>query len=470
MKKSIFVLAVFLAATSSNAQELMGLLGSNYSGTSGFFINPASSTGNLVQKEVGISAYDFGFSNSFVGLKNTLFSDLKAGKIQSPFGQNYLSDTYATGGVDGVSSINLNMSYHGPSYLKSVKDKFGFGFFTRTRTYFNINTIDNDFLKQLKEGAKFSPLYLKNLTDNSFDFQAMNWKEFGVNFSMKALEVGSHYLKVGVNAKLLIGGPAFYFRSNRFDYSFINDTLLRVNSASLEYGHTNLSDPAGMSNNLITNFRTRVANLSFADLNIGADIGAVYEWRPGTKDNKKGVEGYRLRVGASLMDIGSIVYNNNISSNSYRTSDTVDINLNNVASLDIAKLDTQFNRSFQYGIPNSSFSMRLPTAFSLQVDYKVVKRFYLNFSAYMPVVLNGYGVQAIQRFTLTPRFETKNFEVAMPLTTNNYDKSTIGMVLRVKGFWLGTNDLLTLARFQDQQTISLYFGVKSQIKKLKPTN
>jgi len=459
MKYPFFALFALLSS-GLLAQEFLGISQSRYAGIQGVYANPAFSTLNQMKREIGGVGYEFAFSNNFMGINGTLLNDLRSLTIYtSSFRDSYTYDNYSPT-APGQSNFLLNTSIQGPSFTtRLLKERAGFSIYTRRRSYFNVNNIDNAFFKQIYEGFKYQPLQNVNLQDNNFEFQFMSWKEIAANFSLRVLNIDRHRLVVGITPKFILGGNAIYLKSNGFNYSVLNDSTIRVRSANLEFSHS-----SGFSLPKI-NFTSPFSQI-LQDLGQSPgtgycfDLGAFYEFK-----TSKNADVYRLRVGASLTDLGSIRYQESIFSRDFYLQDSATISLNDFKSLDVNKIDTSFINNFLSKPPAEYFSMRLPTAFQLTADFRLNRWMYVAGSAFLPfdVPERFGGVKQIRRFTVTPHLEFEQVSIMLPYSSNNYDQANLGFAFRAKGMWIGTNDFLTLFGSNRQQSLSFFIATKFPI-------
>ena len=455
-----FFLLFSVLSTGVFAQEFLGISQSRYAGIQGVYANPAFSTLNQMKREIGSLGYEFAFSNNFMGINGTLLNDLRSLTIYtSSFRDSYTYDNYSPT-APGQSNFIMNSSIQGPSFTtRLLKERAGFSIYTRRRSYFNVNNIDNAFFKQIYEGFKYKPLQNVDLKDDQFEFQFMNWTEIAANFSLRVLNVDRHRLVVGATPKFILGGNAIYLKSSDFNYTVLNDSSIRVRSAGLEFSHS-----SGFSMPKIgigSPFSQIFQDLSQSPgTGYCFDVGAFYEFK-----TSKNSDVYRLRVGASLTDAGAIRYKESIFSRDFYLQDSATINLNDFKTLNVNKIDTSFITNFLSKPPAEYFSMRLPTAFQLTADFRLNRWMYVAGSAFLPMDVPERfgGVKQIRRFSVTPHLEFEQISIMLPYSSNNYDQANLGFAFRAKGMWIGTNDLLTLFGSNRQQSLSFYVATKFPI-------
>jgi Family of unknown function (DUF5723) len=458
--KHFFLFILIFTSTGAFSQEFLGISQSRYAGIQGVYANPAFSTLNMMKREIGGGGYEFAFSNNFMGINGTLLNDLRSLTIYtSSFRDAYTYDNYSAS-TPGQSNFLLNTSIQGPSFTTRIlKGRAGFSIYTRRRSYFNVNNIDNAFFKQIYEGFKYQPLQNVSLEDDHFEFQYMSWKEIAANFSLRVLNLDRHRLVVGITPKLILGGNAIFLKSSDFNYTVLNDSTIRVRSAGLEFSHS--SGFALPKIGIGTPFSQLLQDLGQSPgTGYCFDVGAFYEFK-----TSKNADVYRLRIGASLTDAGSIRYKESIFSRDFYLQDSATISLNDFKSINVGKIDTSFMSNFLSKPPAEYFSMRLPTAFQLTADFRLNRWMYVAGSAFLPfdVPERFGGVKQIRRFTVTPHLEFQQVSIMLPYSSNNYDQANLGLAFRAKGMWIGTNDLLTLFGSDRQQSLSFYIATKFPI-------
>jgi hypothetical protein len=287
----------------------------------------------------------------------------------------------------------------------------------------------------------------------------MAWGELGGTYGRKLYEKrDKDYLAAAITVKLLLGFDAAYSNLTDFDYLVPSNDTLIVNSATGEYGHS-LSDG---ENTLGKPFRIRGYGGGF-------DIGFTY-YRGrvhGAGDCNQTAEirkKYNYRLGLSLIDFGVVHFSNNAKVFSFDNSSTLWPGIDTVKFNSIMALDTAISNHF-YGDPYqsqsaSSFSIFTPAAVSLQFDYCVMPKIYVNATWVQATPLNDMSVVRASQFSITPRYETRKFEAALPFTVYEYKHPHLGVAVRYLYFVLGTDRLGSFTGLWDTTGYDLYFGIK----------
>ena len=102
----------------------------------------------------------------------------------------------------------------------------------------------------------------------------------------------------------------------------------------------------------------------------------------------------------------------------------------------------------------------LPVAMSGQFDYSVTPNVYVNASIIQRIYFSKYEIQRPNQVAVTPRYEKRNWEVAMPYSLYNYKYSRIGLAGRYKWIVLGTDKLGAFLGTNDLTGFDFYFGFK----------
>ena len=470
LKKLLLVCAFSATVFSINAQDNLAFSASNFGGVQSFQLNPALAVSGRSKVDIQLFNFELGLANNFLGIRSNLYKDAFKFNFNAAFDSAYLYDTYdpnVTKEVNLVNYIKVGL----PGFSMKVGDKFSVGLFGNIRSFTNINKMDSRFAKQLFEEINYTQLYNQKLQDNSFEVSIFNWAEVGVNFGMKLMETTKHKLFVGANIKYLQGINSAYINSNKFNYKTVDDTTMVVYDTEFKYGHSKAF------NEYTDKTTIAIMGQSIRDFfrdgsNFSADLGAVYELNLDKdisllpKSKNSGPGSYSLRFAASIVDIGKVKFENGQYSRSFSLTDSVVLDLTNFNFNNLPNLDSTLESTFAHSTAGSHYYMRLPTALNLNVDYNLGWNIYVNAGAYLPFNTNEdlMGARNIRRFSITPRFETKFFELAIPFTTNNYDKSTLGIALRAYCFSIGSNDIGTLLFNKTQKTFSAYFGLRIPLK------
>ena len=119
---------------------------------------------------------------------------------------------------------------------------------------------------------------------------------------------------------------------------------------------------------------------------------------------------------------------------------------------------------------SDKFTIKLPTALSLQVDVNIVKGLYVNLTTFTGLH-QGFGESGnshyMSNYSITPRYEHKWFSVALPVQYNEFQKVNVGLGVRAAFVYFGISNLFT-GVFEDPYGSNFYVGVKIPIFQQKP--
>jgi hypothetical protein len=295
------------------------------------------------------------------------------------------------------------------------------------------------------------------------------------------------FLKIGVTVKRAVGVYNVHANLENSTYRILIDNLNREReyiSAPLlqaKYGYT--------TDDAFTNISPSPGFLfgkQSAGAGWGFDIGVVYEYRPdfgkfqrnaprGGKEPDPNRNKYKFRISAALTDVGAIHYKN----------------LNYVREIDVNKTTTQqfseryfdkantsskalnaLNLSLQVNPDQNAraFTVGLPTAANVSFDYHHTKNWYVN--ALLVQSLRGNNnldIKPQSVLAVTPRYETRWIEVAMPLSMiDNYRVFAVGLAARLGPVIIGTDHLGGIIDIGRPQGLDFYFGLYAPFFHRKP--
>lgn len=137
----------------------------------------------------------------------------------------------------------------------------------------------------------------------------------------------------------------------------------------------------------------------------------------------------------------------------------------------VTALDTSISYHF-YGDPNKSlsgtkFNIFLPTSISVQFDYCIKPRIYANASLIQAIPIGKNSIVRASQIAVAVRYETRKYEVTMPLTFYEYKDPHLGLAFRYKIFVLGTDRLGSFTGLWDTTGYDLFFGFKFNTCEIK---
>jgi outer membrane protein OmpA-like peptidoglycan-associated protein len=450
MKRILYIATAVMLSISAFSQDFLGYANSNYAGVNGIDLNPASIADSRYKVDIVLFGTNFMAGNNWTGMNTAALK--YEGKLTNPsslkfpaFDDTLFTDKYLIRKTDDQArSVFLSNRIMLPSFMVTLNDKSAFALTGSIRTYVNVDGVENPMANLIYSDFGDSTLY-QSFTNKRLSVQYMTWAEIGGTYAMTVIDNKEHFLKVGVRPKLLLGlGSAFFF-ANDLQYLTVNDSQLTFIKTDVQYSHSN-------------NFEFSEGGFKYkidSKPGFGLDLGAVYEWRPNYQKFKYDMDGetdlwmryknkYKLRVGASITDIGSIKFERGQFSNNF-VAEVNQWNFRDVKldSIPIRALDDTLRNRFAALPTDQFYRMNLPTAFSVQVDYHIWDNFYLNFTSFLAVQWNNNPnkVHDLTTFSLTPRYDWKWAGIWVPMSYNQFRNFQTGAGIRLGPIVIGTNNL-----------------------------
>ena len=445
MNKKLLSLIVLFLVIKTNAQSYMGYIPDNYAGVQGVLFNPASIVDSRFKTDINLFSISASLSNDYYAAN---IFDLDEDGVRSPNATN-----------SGIANFDIM----GPSVMFNIAPKHSVAIFTRIRSVVNTNQMNGYLYDQLKDG-------LEEASD--FDIAVGNpkaighaWGEIGASYAAVLWQNKQHFLKGGFTAKYLVGGITAYGSGDNVTSKF-NQTNDPLSSTLTTTGHLTV----GSSQDIITgdeDFKFDSDSKGY-----GADLGLIYEWRPDYEsydlskakpvdNNFRDLNKYKLRLGVSVTDLGSIKYNN-------LREDLYDIN----KTVTQQQFDDAEDLDELYTITSTTYKsvkVSLPTMVRFDVDWNIYKKFYLNANGNLSLTDKAALDKTYSQdvWLLTPRYETRWFTFSLPVNYMEYSGTQVGAGLRVGPLFVGSSSLITNAFSKESKAADVYFGVKIPVYQKK---
>jgi outer membrane protein OmpA-like peptidoglycan-associated protein len=131
------------------------------------------------------------------------------------------------------------------------------------------------------------------------------------------------------------------------------------------------------------------------------------------------------------------------------------------------RLKTLFNNTAD---EPKEFQMTLPLTIHGYIDRKLKDNFYVNAFANIPLVKTSKASLAnryLYSFAVTPRFETKNITIALPVSYNELKQVNAGIAFRGGPFFIGSGSIITNLFSSSVSHANVYAGIAIGIKRNK---
>ncbi|MBW0178606.1 hypothetical protein [Sediminibacterium sp.] len=429
MKKNLIsCLTLLICFSGLKAQSYQSTYGSAYAGSTSIKNNPAASVN---------SAYKWDL---------TLFTAQVRASTNSLFMRN--DSAFLTGGSHS-RFLHNNVDISLLNFLYKPNNQQAFAFNLRARTYNHIRTAPifasdsiysiHDFIVQ----NRTTP-YLEGFVTHS------GWIQGDFNYSRILNENHNSRLTGGVTLQVMKNISAAYGRVSKMSYlesKTSTDTVYTFVTGGGAFGYSSNYDetssgtsstPKEFLKNTVTNF----------GLSLGVEY-LLYAETPSSYQQNNAMN-YQWKIGVSLMDLGASRYKSSEFSSQFRNIDpgitdiTMDQKFMNIQSgRDLRdSLATVFTSADSVG---DKFKIGSPTRLVINVDRSFGNNLYLN--ADLNINLHGTSgykrllTREINLLTVTPRWETINWGVYLPIQYNSQGQFHIGAALKAGPLVLGIHNL-----------------------------
>lgn len=474
-KYSVLFAFILCVAYHSLAQEMIGYASGNYSGITGSYLNPSSILDSKAYLDINIIGLHVNVDNNYIYLKSDEYSFRRFLQPGAEFPEhvdeitgetrNYYDD-YNT----DLKNAYTNLRLMGPSAMMSI-GRHAFGLSTGYRVMASGNDLPFDLTKFALEGLDFYPQQRINYMNNiDFRAAALGTAEIAGTWATVLYRRNREHFAGGITVKGLFANAGGYGYGDNMDYLVPNSDTIVVYDLN---GHLGLSLPMDYNNNDVT-----IKDRFFRGFGLGFDIGFTYHKKLKGFSSKAysaicevPYAPYQYRIGIALIDIGRVKFKNDVLK---MDMENASMQWNNVRDYGFDNLNGAFQTlSYEFTgdstelIQRDEITVGLPTALSVQVDYRINDRFYVNASVVRPIVMTEATLIRPSHIAITPRFETHYLEVALPFTLYNDKYPRLGLSARFHNVVIGTDKLGGFLGMKDFTGLDIYFMVKLQFYKGK---
>jgi hypothetical protein len=462
MKRTTLLLLLLYTANFISAQQNLGIRNSNYAGIQSACLNPSAIADSKLKWDINVFSTNTVFDNTFLFIPRDSLHILGFKSIINDIiHQTQFFTHFDPQHPDKLYNVTLSNELLGPSFMINTSNKSAIGLITAARFYTNINDITGHFAQNAFAFLQQQDLWNKTFHDSTARLNTMGWLEYGINYARVIYKDERNELKGGVTLKYLQGIAAAYFKNTNLNYNVTNVAQFAFTNSSIDYGRTDyntLLNPNG--------------NQHFIHGNgLGANIGFTYlrlnNFSDRDETNGENENNYVYRIGVSLIDAGSINFNK-YSAAYHLEADTANYtnwkvnHIYNNTQLDRTLSAVFYNNDSLKSLQADHFRMKLPAAISFQFDWNFYKNFFVN-----ATIVKGFthddkqGVIRPDVYSLTPRYETRSFEVSVPFSLLYYGhlQPRLGVAARVGCFFFGGDALGGLLKLNDFEGADFYAGI-----------
>jgi hypothetical protein len=414
---------LLLCSLSGFSQNLSSV--GNYAGIASVGNNPSSIVFSKLQYEINLVNVNVSAFN------NTLYLD-------------YLNDYEVNREIIKRTRIFAGADISGPGFLL-VKMTKAFAITTAVKTLACTNGISGQTSEMIYNASKNNPT--NGLTIGLIDgkqFNAISYGEMAISFAKITRNNGSRMVSIGYTGKILMGFAGVSFIATNSKQ--IDTGEFPITTSDMQYAYA-MPVPGD-------EHPVRVRGIG-----VGSDIGFTYLKKRFSKPKHRGcpsvikrylpANDYAWKLGISILDIGGILFQNESHVRQLKglnnTLDTLQLkSIGNPYKLDSLLLSHSADSSARG--KQSSFYMGLPTTLVLQLDEHLAGRFFIHYYITQRLITdNGIRMFRANQLSVSPRFETANWEVGVKAGAIEYRFPILGAAIRYKSFRIGADYISDLS-------------------------
>jgi hypothetical protein len=473
---SILLSFFYIPFTQLYAQSQIGLTVGNYIGINHLQVNPANICFQPLAVDLSIVSFDGNLNN------NNFYSEATF-LLTRPFNNNFNKLVPQNKGFnsDAVKESNLVVKKNlqpngyifggvyalGPSILFAINKKKSLAFTTGFRTHLGITNISDLTANTIFEGLTFSEVVFQKMkmTDTKVSFAS--WAECGISYA-QVINENNHYMhRLGFTVKGLLGLSGAYIYDRGFNGENENGKDLIFNNSSFSYAY---SGPTTKN----INAANAQNDLKIRGFGAGFDIGYSVEKKNYTSTrycpkmygfSTVSVD-YKWKAGISILDIGAIKFDQNAFLTEIDNGSMRWPKFDSLLNKDVAEIDALFRSNITGTTPKTAnaFWLILPSAVSIQFDYRVVQEFFANITIYQRITLAQMpSLSRMNVIALTPRYDSEIWTLSMPFILNEYKNFNIGIAYRYKYITVGSDRVAETFGLKQAYGADIYASLKYYI-------
>ena len=456
------------------SQEMFGATLGNYAGVNGLQLNPSSMLGSKTYLDINLFSVDGFIQNNY------LYMDRSDYKVSNFFSAGYeLPSHHEKYGTEFRNFYVYNNSRSTDAFAQTringpgamfIYGEHAFAITTGARSVVSAKNVPHEISNFAYLGLNYRPQHNINYQeDQPFRMGGLAWAEVGLSYAYTLYARHYNQISAGITVRRLFGYAGIYLKSNAADYVVLDDSTISVRNFNGQVGYAlpvNYEDNSFWNGNLVKGG------------GFSGDIGITYTRLVSmhtedyfTRPCAQRYNDYICRIGVALIDVGAIHFRSHaekyaIENRSSYWDDVAGFEFQNTHQF-MDTVSYKFYGDNTASYRGNSFYMWLPAALSIQFDYHYSKYWYMNASLVYGFDLGPASVSRPAQISITPRFETRNFEASLPLSLYNWEKPRIGLALRYYYVTIGTEKLGQFFNFSNFSGMDLYFSLHLYLDKGK---
>ncbi len=462
-----------MASCLVHGQEFVSYSNSNYAGINAADINPSFIAYSRLRSDINfLQVRTQLFNNNFYANPQFVPGLFFREQIKGGLANSQNAEGSSSGKIILSENINSNTNFFanaiakGPGFMTS--DGFrAFAVQTHVKTIADLNNISPEISRMLFEQTDYTPLINKGIfMEKGAGFSMMSYGEVDFTYAKMLNNRKNKIINIGVTGKVLVGFAAMYMRSGGTLINFSKRNNIESSNLVFDFGYAMPDEKAGEG------------AMIPRGLGLGADIGFSYIRKKNSRLYKYGcpsfirkvcfMPNYKWKFGASILDLGGIHFST--LANNYVYNGTV-LSWDSISFTPIKTIQ-ELDQTLQQKASNPSsieksfaFYMSLPTALSLQFDYNVNDAVFINTTWVQRMNFGSNpAVRRMNIFAVSPRYETDQVEVALPVQLLEYSQPAIGLMMRYRNIFAGTDQLGSTMGLTRLNGADLYLGFKMNIQ------
>lgn len=441
---------LLLSSHSFLAQDHFGRTGSNYSPTTTLWINPAHIIDSRAFIDFHWAGVDVFAHNNFVYFPG---DDLRAARQA----ERELSPEYSNG--RSRYALHANARIQGPSVVFPVK-KWAFALTSSARVASSARGIPGPFLNAAVDGLQESEVFGQTFSIERLRVNALAWTELGIGAATIIQDRGGMLTTAGVHLRRVLPISGASVVMDQLRLTVIDSTNLVLDEARGSFG---MHDPSNLgSGNLFSGGGWAIST--------GMSWKRAYDSASGYQPHNPSQQcewcAYKWKLSLALNDLGWASFDPPFftgefdSDNPEEWEDYSNWNPEEASDIDATVRD-------EFGVQqrgNNNYRVMLPASVAVQYDRHLVDRLYVQFAGVGGIPWeNTFGVQHASSIGVVPRWESRNLEVALPLTYAAMQRPTVGLMLRLRSVIIGSDNLLPFTSNAPAYGADFYLHLKTTL-------